>query len=76
MSDSDDRLAELSHLKEQRKNGEIGIIEYYKGLLKTSASLLQNLWDEDITEEEAKKQIPLLLICLEGQIEKLASRGK
>ena len=75
MTDSEDRRVELNKLKEQRKNGEIDTISYYKGLLQIAASLLQNLSDEDISEEEAKKQIPLILVFVEDQIEKFAARG-
>lgn len=75
MTNSDERLAELNKLKEQRKNGEIDAITYYKGLIKVTASLLENLSDEDISEEDAKKQIPLILVFLEDQIAKLAGRG-
>ena len=51
------------------------MLGYYKGLLRIAADLIQNLRDENISEEEAKKQIPLILVFLEEQIAKFAGRG-
>ncbi len=75
MTNADDRLSELNALKERRKNGELDVTAYYKGLLGILAATVQNLSDEDISEAEAKKQIPLVLVFLEEQIGKLAGRG-
>ena len=75
MTNADDRLSELNALKERRKNGELDVTAYYKGLLDILAATVQNLSDEDISEAEAKKQIPLVLVFLEEQIGKLAGRG-
>lgn len=68
-------LNDLGTLKEQRKNGEIDILSYYKGLIKITALLLEDLINEDISEKDAKKQIPLVLVFLEEQIAELAGRG-
>ncbi len=75
MTHSEDRLRELEALKEQRKQGGLDVLGYYKGLLRITADLIQNLRDENISESEAKKQIPLILVFLEEQIAKLAGRG-
>ncbi len=75
MTHSEDRHRELEALKEQRKQGSIDVLTYYKGLLGITAHLLRNLQDEDISEAEAKKQVPLILVFLEEQIRKLADRG-
>ncbi len=75
MTHSEDRLRELEALKEQRKQGSLDTLGYYKGLLRITADLIQNLRDESISETEAKKQIPLILVFLEEQIAKLAGRG-
>ncbi len=75
MTESQDRLTQLNALKEQRKNGEIGPLEYYRGLLRILADTVQNLRDEDISETDAKTQTPLILVFLEEQIAKLGSRG-
>ncbi len=75
MSQAADRLQDLQALKEQRKQGAIDLLTYYKGLLKIAADLVQNLRDEDISEEDAKKQIPLVLTFIEDQISKFSDRG-
>ena len=75
MTHSEDRLRELEALKEQRKQGGLDMLGYYKGLLRITADLIQNLRDENISESEAQKQIPLILVFLEEQIAKLAGRG-
>lgn len=75
MTHSEDRLRELEALKEQRKQGGLDVLGYYKALLRITADLIQNLRDENISESEAKKQIPLILVFLEEQIAKLAGRG-
>ena len=75
MSQAADRLQDLQALKEQRKQGAIDLLTYYKGLLKIAAELVQNLRDEDISEEDAKKQIPLVLAFIEDQISKFSDRG-
>ncbi|HIP87051.1 MAG TPA: hypothetical protein EYH27_01255 [Anaerolineales bacterium] len=75
MTHADDRLTELDRLKELRKKGELDTLAYYKGLLKLAADLVQNLRDEDISEEEAKRQLPLVLVFLEEQIDKFKGRG-
>ena len=75
MKHSEDHLHELAALKEQRKQGDLDALEYYKGLLRITTDLIQSLRDENISEIEAKKQIPLLLVFLEEQIAKLADRS-
>ena len=75
MTDSADRLSELQALKAQRKQGEIDEVAYYKGLIKILATTVQNLRDEDISPEDAKKQIPLILVFLEEQLDKMEARG-
>ena len=75
MTNSEDRLKELAALKEQRKNGELDTVGYYKGLLAILDATVQHLSDEDISEAEAKQQIPLVLVFLEEQLAKLGGRG-
>ncbi len=75
MQESQERLTQLQAVKEQRKNGEIDIVPYYKALLNILADTVQNLRDEDISEQEAKNQIPLILLFLDEQISKLSGRG-
>ncbi len=74
MGNASNRLNELEALKRQRKEGYIDLLTYYKGLLNVLAELVQNLKEEGISEAEAKKQIPLVLVFVEEQIEKLAGR--
>ena len=75
MTNSADRLNDLNALKERRKNGEIDVLTYYKELLAILDATLQHLVDEEISEADAKKQIPLVLVFLEEQLEKLGNRG-
>jgi len=75
MTNAGDRLNDLNALKARRKNGELDVVAYYKGLLGILAATVQHLQDEEIAEEEAKKQVPLILVFLEEQIGKLADRG-
>ncbi len=75
MSNAQDRANQLQALKQQRKQGEIDTLTYYKGLLRILADTVQNLRDEDISEQDAKTQIPLILVFLEEQISKLSDRG-
>ncbi len=58
----------------KRKSGEIGVKEYYAGLLKILSELAQDLKEEDIDENDIKKQIPLLTVFISDQIEKMKSR--
>ncbi len=65
----------LEQLKEQRKNGELGLRDYYQRLLRLLADVLSSLQNEDIGEEDVKRQVPLILVFLEEQIEKYAGRN-
>ncbi len=69
--------ARLRKLKEQRRNGELGIDAYYRELLALAASLLESLIDEaeHIDEQEARKQAPLILLFVEEQIRKFGERS-
>ncbi len=75
MSEASKRLMDLNALKEQRKQGALDTLGYYKGLLRILAQVVNNLRDEAISEEDAKAQIPLVLVFLEDQIAKLSDRG-
>ncbi len=65
----------LDELKEKRKNGQIEPLEFYRGLLKLTCELMNELISEDISDENVKKQIPLVLSFLESQIIKFRERG-
>ncbi|RUM29929.1 MAG: hypothetical protein DSY42_05390 [Aquifex sp.] len=65
----------LRKLKERRKNGEIDARVFYISLLQLTTELLNELEHEDISDEDVKKQIPLILTFLEEQISKYAQRG-
>ncbi|NPA92375.1 MAG: hypothetical protein GXO56_01670 [Chloroflexi bacterium] len=75
MSNAQARLAHLEDLKARRKAGEIELVAYYKELLQILDDTIQHLSDENISENDAKLQIPLVLVFLEEQIDKLAERG-
>ncbi len=66
---------ELEQLKESRKQGKISPKEFYAGLLKILGELTDELKGENISDDDIKKQIPLILVFLEEQISKYAERG-
>ncbi len=66
---------ELEHLKESRRQGKLSPAEFYASLLQLLAKLVSELREEQISEEDIKKQIPLILVFLEEQIDKYAERG-
>ncbi len=75
MKDSEMLLKLLKELEEKRKKREISAKEFYHGLLNILGELKNVLVDEDISEEQVKKQIPLLLAFLKSQISELEMRG-
>lgn len=71
-----ERLTErLKVVEEKRKKGEISTKEFYTELLNILADLKEVLSHEEISENDVKKQIPLLLAFIKDQISKLAERG-
>lgn len=64
----------FQELKSKRKNGEISEEEYYRELLKLAKRLLDTLGEENISKEDIRKQIPLIVLFISEQIEKLAGR--
>lgn len=71
-----ERLTEkLKEIEEKRKKGEISVKEFYSELLNILSDLKDVLSHEDISENDVKKQIPLLLAFIKDQISKLAQRG-
>ncbi|WP_461831687.1 hypothetical protein [Aquifex sp.] len=72
---SQELAQELQALKDSRKNGELSPAEFYKKLPELVAKLANELHEEVISEENLKKQIPLILAFLEEQIKKYAERG-
>ena len=75
MQDSAILLSHLRDLENKRKNGEITPREFYVGLLNLLAELKDVLIKENISEQEVKKQIPLLLAFIKSQIKELELRG-
>ena len=67
---------QLKELVESRKKGEISLKEYYKGLISILIDLANSLNEEDISEENIKKQIPLLKVFIMEQIEKMSQRER
>ncbi len=74
MTVSTDLNRQLKELVEARKKGEISLKEYYKGLTSLLIELANSLNDEEISEENIKKQIPLLKVFIMEQIEKMHQR--
>jgi len=75
MQDSVMLLQHLKALEDKRKNGEITPREFYKGLLNLLVELKDVLIKEDISDQQIKKQIPLLLAFIKSQIGELEARG-
>ncbi len=75
MKDSAMLLSHLKELENKRKNGEISAREFYRGLLEILAELKDVLVKEDISDQQVKKQIPLLLAFIKSQIGELEMRG-
>jgi len=67
--------AKLKELEIKRKNGEITLKEFYQGLLNIIVELKELLVEEQITEKEAMKQVPLILVFIHTQIQDLFQRG-
>ena len=65
----------LKDLETKRKNGEISAREFYKALLELLADLKDVLVQENISEAQIKRQIPLLLAFIKSQIMELEGRG-
>jgi hypothetical protein len=75
MSRSEEMMEKLNKLNAKRKNGEISARDYYKGLMALLVELGQSLQQEEISEEDVKKQIPLLKVFITEQIKKMGARG-
>jgi len=75
MRRSEAMMERLKALNEKRKNGELSAREYYKGLMDLLMELANSLQEENISEEDVKKQIPLLKVFITEQIKKMAGRG-
>jgi hypothetical protein len=71
-----ERLEEyLKEHEEKRKRGEIGPVEFYRALLEAVSLLKEELLKEEISDDLAKRQIPLLLTFLKSQINELKLRS-
>jgi len=76
MTESQKLNDELKSLEAQRRNGEISVRDFYSGLLEILSHLKTALVDENITDKQAKKQVPLLLAFIKTQISDMESRGQ
>jgi len=74
MSVSSDLNKVLKELKEKRKQGQLTAREFYLELLKLVIDLVHQLQVENITDQQVKKQIPLILAFLESQISEMERR--
>jgi len=76
MKDFKQLADKMTQLKEQRKSGEIGVKEFYTGLLDLLSSLSASLTNEldKINEADVRGQIPLMLVFLDDQIRSFGSR--
>ncbi|NPA26705.1 MAG: hypothetical protein GXO36_03795 [Chloroflexi bacterium] len=74
MKDARQHASALRALKARRKKGELDLRTYYHQLLQLLSDMLTSLREEDIPDDEVKRQVPLLLVFLEDQIQKYAQR--
>ncbi|NPA06464.1 MAG: hypothetical protein GXO54_03575 [Chloroflexi bacterium] len=74
-NDAHRHVTVLKQLKAQRKRGELGLRDYYQRLLRLLADVLSSLQNEDIGDDDVKRQVPLILVFLEEQIKKYAGRN-
>lgn len=65
----------LKELEEKRKNSEISVAEFYRGLLDILDMLKEELKEEKLSEEMMKRQIPFILTFIKTQIRELKGRG-
>ncbi len=66
---------QLKALKDKRKSGELDQRSFYQEILSLTIKMLQELKEENISDENVKKQIPLMLVFLEEQLSKMRDRG-
>ncbi len=76
MESSKELYNSFQELKLKRKNGEISEREYYIALLELVKRLIDTLEKENISDSDVKKQIPLIVLFISEQIDKLAAREK
>lgn len=65
----------LKELNEKRKRGELSAREYYAGLMELLIELANSLKEEEISDADVKRQIPLLKVFISEQIKKMEGRG-
>jgi len=68
-------MERLKELNAKRKSGELSARDYYRGLMDLLMELANALKEEDISDEDVKKQIPLLKVFISEQIKKMSGRG-
>ncbi len=66
----------LRNLKQQRRDGELTLADYYTALLHMVGELASSLTEEvhNMDEEEIALQVPLILLFVEEQIRKFGDR--
>jgi hypothetical protein len=72
---SEQLMERIQEFKLKRREGKISAREFYTELLNLTIHLAQELKDENISDEDIKKQIPLILVFLEEQVKKMKDRG-
>jgi len=75
MRRSEELMERLKELNAKRKSGELSARDYYKGLMALLMELANALQEENISDEDVKKQIPLLKVFITEQIKKMSGRG-
>jgi len=68
--------ARLQTLKQQRREREIEMREYYQALLELLSETIQSLTEEvdTMSDEEVALQAPLVVLFLEEQVRKFSNR--
>ncbi len=75
MKNANQLCDDFKKLRDKRKNFEINEITYYKELLNLLRELIDTLKEENISDSNIKKQIPLIVLFISEQIDKLTKRG-
>ena len=73
---NEELTSKVKSLKEQRKNGDLSLKEYYRELLVVLQNLAESLIDEQdhLDESQIRPQIPLMVVLLDDQIAAFTGR--
>ena len=67
--------SKLKELEGRKRSGSISSKEFYIGLIELLPIIREDLLNEDITEEFAKKNSPFILTFVKSMIKEFKKRG-